>query len=352
VVVAGTVALGACGGSSDDSSSTGTSFADSAAFAPATTRAAVAGSAADATGRVQTGAATATTASSGGTATPSPSVAPPVVNRDVVYTATIAVRVGDVAAATANAQRQAESLGGALFNQSSSLIGNEARSVLVFKVAPAAFTPLLDALAGLGDEQDRTVKADDVTAAVVDLEARLKSANASLDRTRTLLAAAKDIGEIMAIESQLTQRESAVEQLQGQLRVLQSQVALSTITATLTGTPPLSATEIGRSTKIVGPGAGEGWRGSVHALRVAGKVAAFVLVVAVPWLPAALLVALVVWLVSRRRRRALFVSSLASTVPVAEAGDSGWQQGRPTVQVGARGGLPDEDIVSGHDPAP
>jgi hypothetical protein len=134
--------------------------------------------------------------------------------------------------------------------------------------------------------------------------------------------------------------------------VLQSQVALSTITATLTGTPPLSATEIGRSTKIVGPGAGEGWRGSVHALRVAGKVAAFVLVVAVPWLPAALLVALVVWLVSRRRRRALFVSSLASTVPVAEAGDSGWQQGRPTVQVGARGGLPDEDIVSGHDPAP
>ena len=76
----------------------------------------------------------------------------------------------------------------------------------------------MDRLAQLGDEQTRSVQTQDVTESLVDVESRLVTQQASVDRVRALLAKANTIGEVVSIESELTKREADLDSLypQGQ----------------------------------------------------------------------------------------------------------------------------------------
>ena len=83
-----------------------------------------------------------------------------------------------------------------------------------------------------------------MTAEVVDAEGRLKTAQASADRLRGLLAEAKTPADVVAIESELAKRETDIETLQGRLRVLNDQVALATLTVRLTERNDLEVTNL------------------------------------------------------------------------------------------------------------
>jgi Domain of unknown function (DUF4349) len=152
--------------------------------------------------------------------------------RSIVYTATVELQAADVNAATAQAQQAVAALGGVVFGQQSTS-SPQPRTVLVFKVGPDQFQAALDALGTIGDVVHRDVTADDVTERVVDLQSQISSAEVSVARLRDLLDAASNLDEIAALEAQLLQRETTLEQLRGQLRTLQDQVALSTITLTI-----------------------------------------------------------------------------------------------------------------------
>jgi hypothetical protein len=156
----------------------------------------------------------------------------PTDGRQVVTNATIglkAKRVGDVAA---DATAVVTAAGGYLFSENAA-VGSRTDAMLVFKVPPTAFPSVLDQLGDLGRRVSRQVTTDDVTAQVVDLEGRLASATASMARLRALYDRAENVGEVVAIEAELVKREAEVESLQGQLRVVESQVALATITLTV-----------------------------------------------------------------------------------------------------------------------
>ena len=56
----------------------------------------------------------------------------------------------------------------------------------------------LDELAKLGTEESRAVQTEDVTEQLVDLDARLATQRASVDRVRALLARASTIGEVVS----------------------------------------------------------------------------------------------------------------------------------------------------------
>jgi uncharacterized coiled-coil protein SlyX len=78
------------------------------------------------------------------------------------------------------------------------------------------------------------VTADDVTERVVDLESRISTAEASVERLKGFLEEANDIVTIAELESQLLQRETDLETMRGSLRTLQDRVDLATIYLTLT----------------------------------------------------------------------------------------------------------------------
>ena len=153
--------------------------------------------------------------------------------RDIVYTAVIGVEVNDVADATREASRIIQRFGGLLFGQQTTG-GTEPRTTLVFRVLPEDFSEALDALGSIGTIRDQRVSADDVTERVVDLESRINTAEASVERLRGLLENATNIGDIADLENQLLQRETNLDTLRGQLRTVQDQVDLATITLNIT----------------------------------------------------------------------------------------------------------------------
>ena len=153
--------------------------------------------------------------------------------RDIVYTASISVEVNDVTEATRRASQIMQGFGGLLFGQQTTG-GTDPRTVLTFRVLPTDFTAALDALGSLGTIRDQQVSADDVTERVVDLESRINTAAASVERLRVLLEGATNINDIAALENQLLQRETNLETLRGQLRTVQDQVDLATITVAIT----------------------------------------------------------------------------------------------------------------------
>ncbi len=153
--------------------------------------------------------------------------------RDIIFNASITVAVNDVASAGEQASQEIQSLGGFLFGQRTTG-APEPRSILTFKIQPEAFQQALDRLGSLGELRDQNVTADDVTDRIVDLESRIATATASVERLRSLLAEATDIEAIVELEGELLARETELESFRGSLRTLEDQVALATIVLTLT----------------------------------------------------------------------------------------------------------------------
>ena len=196
--------------------------------------------------------------------------------RSVIRTAELEVQAVDVSAAARAAVGVAERAGGFLADEQGTL-GDDPSASIVLKVLPARFTAALDELAELGEVTAKRVGSDDVTEVVVDLEGRLAAARASVDRLRELLGQAADVPQVVAVESELARREGEVESLAGQLRALESQVDLATITVQLT--EPAGAASPAVSEDIPGFLAGlrTGWVAFVNVLGGVATVAGFAL---------------------------------------------------------------------------
>ncbi|MGI9609972.1 MAG: DUF4349 domain-containing protein [Acidimicrobiia bacterium] len=153
--------------------------------------------------------------------------------RDIIFTADMTVAVEDVPGAGTEATRIVNGLGGYLFAQQS--VGSpEPRSVLTFKVPPENFQEALSKLGAIGEIRSQNVSANDVTDAIVDLESRIATAATSVARLRALLEEATDIETIVELENELLTRETQLETLRGQHRTLQDQVALASVSVSLT----------------------------------------------------------------------------------------------------------------------
>lgn len=228
---------------------------------------------------------------------------PPVADRSIIYTANLTVQTRDVAAAAARAESIAADSGGYVFSSDSAVdpsAGAATSATVVLKVPPRAFATVLDSLARLGTPLGRNQRADDVTDSVVDVAARVRAQQASLARVRTLLAQARTVGEVVAVESELTKREADLESLQGRQRALSAQVGMSTVTLRLVSPAPAAVASEARGFL---PGLRIGWHAFARAL-VASLTVLGALLPFVAGLGLILLVALPLRRLALARRRA------------------------------------------------
>jgi hypothetical protein len=239
--------------------------------------------------------------------------APAVEDRSVIYTVDLVVEVDDVAAAADEAEAVATRFGG--YVQSESTYGppqplpeqpdgadiapappvDGGQAVLVLRVPAERYEQAVAALEDLGTTVSRSRNAQDVTEEVVDVESRIESQEASIDRLQALLAEANDIRDILAIETELTSRLAELESLQSRLEQLSGLTELATITVSLY--PPETVVEEG--TGFVA-GLQAGWRAFVRAAEL-GATAVGALLPFVAFF-ALLMSPLVIWLVVRGRR--------------------------------------------------
>ena len=74
---------------------------------------------------------------------------------------------------------------------------------------------------------------EDVTSKYVDLQARIRALQATRSTFLTILSKAKTIGETLSVQERITDVQTQIEQLQGQLRVLSDSTSMSTLTVTV-----------------------------------------------------------------------------------------------------------------------
>ncbi len=125
----------------------------------------------------------------------------------------------------ASAQDVAERHGG--FVQTST--GRERAGSLVMRVPSGNFAAAMRDLHALGDVEVQTVSGQDVTAEYVDLQARLRIANARRDVLLGLMAQANSIQQTIRVQNALDDTQLRIEELQGTLGLLEDRTSFATI---------------------------------------------------------------------------------------------------------------------------
>lgn len=82
---------------------------------------------------------------------------------------------------------------------------------------------------------------DDVTAKYVDLQARIHALEATRAAFERILGRATTIGETLDVQSRITSVQTQIEQLQGQVRVIDDQASYATLAVTLAEPAPTAA---------------------------------------------------------------------------------------------------------------
>jgi len=200
----------------------------------------------------------------------------------VIRTADLDVEVEDLRPSADRAGQIARDAGGRVAGEERSGSDEDGSATLQLRVPPAEFDGAVRDLTALGTERGRRIGTEDVTDAVVDLEARLNTQRASVARVTALLAEATNLGEVVQIEGELTRRTADLESLEARLAALEGQVELSTITVRLwtAGDEPTDAGALG-----FGDGLRNGWEAVTTVARAVAVTAGALL----PFLPLLLL---------------------------------------------------------------
>lgn len=229
-------------------------------------------------------------------------------SREIITTAQVQLRVAEVQAAADEIAALAAAHGG--YVESADIGSREGQTDASMPAPPSepgsgwisiriAADDLDEVLTALGDDGEvlrSSVSRQDVTSTAIDLRARIDAAQASVTRLTELMAKSRSVGDLIAAESALSERQALLESYQQQLKSLDEQVALSTVTVQLT--ERTTATEADPAG--FGDGLLAGWNGLIVTLNGLVIALGFLL----PWLVIAGAALLMFWLIRRRRRAA------------------------------------------------
>jgi hypothetical protein len=151
----------------------------------------------------------------------------------IVKTGQIALEVTDLDTALSQAQATIGGMGGYVSDSSRYGSDQYAVATVSYRLPVAKWDAALTALRGQASkvisEQTGT---SDVTSQVVDIEARITNLRATETALQAIMTKATEIKDVLAVQEQLTQTRSQIEQLTAQRDYLKDQAAMSTLTVT------------------------------------------------------------------------------------------------------------------------
>ncbi|MDW4909787.1 DUF4349 domain-containing protein [Streptomyces sp. ADMS] len=217
----------------------------------------------------------------------------------IIRTVSVSVQVKDVPKALAKVRTTAVNAGGYVGSETTTLDeeeGSESTDV-VLRVPVGEYEKVLTGLEGTGRLLHREAEAQDVTEQVVDVESRITTQRASVNRIRELMDQATGLSDVVTLEGELSRRQADLESLLARQSSLKDRTTLATINLSLSETPGRESDEDddpGFLEALAG-----GWNAFVTMLR-------WIVVVIAAVLPFAAVAALLLfaWLrLTRTRRR-------------------------------------------------
>jgi len=231
-------------------------------------------------------------------------------NRQLARKASLSVTAPEVVPAADRARSIAAAAGGYTGTER---ISHTTASLDVIVPADRLDATLVQ-LSQLGEVSSREQTVEDVTEQVVDVDSRVASQRASVERVRGMLDGATSISELASVERELTSRESELESLLARKNALAGQVGTSTVS--LSVRTPQSPPEEPEDEGILG-GFADGWSAFVNfgggVLRAVAAVSPFVALIGVPAF------VLVWWW--RRRRTAMPATAVGTGAGTGASGD-------------------------------
>ncbi|MER5464948.1 DUF4349 domain-containing protein [Streptomyces sp. NPDC002668] len=215
----------------------------------------------------------------------------------IIRTAELDVEVKDAPKALAAARRTAENAGGHVAGETTERIDDtHVTSHVVLRVPQEKYDAVLAELAGAGKLLSRKADAKDVTDQVVDVESRIATQRASVNRVRALMDRADKLSDVVTLEGQLSSRQAELESLLAQQTALRDRTTLATITLSLSENE-----NKGQKAEDDGPGFLDALGGGWHALVTAALWIGIAIAAVAPWVAAfALLYAVWRWVIRPR----------------------------------------------------
>jgi Domain of unknown function (DUF4349) len=167
----------------------------------------------------------------GGSDRPAGNAAP--IEQRIIKTGEVGLEVDNVAAMLARVRAMAVELGGYVGGSQAGTLDESATVTL--RIPATRFDEVLSRLHEIEDAEviSESTREQDVTREIVDLRARITNLEASEASYRVLLDRAKEIEDILTVQSRLDDVRGQIEQLEGQLQTVEGQADLSTLTVTI-----------------------------------------------------------------------------------------------------------------------
>lgn len=163
----------------------------------------------------------------------------------LVRWASMDVKVDDVTESAARVRSIASAAGGVVtseqFGDDRFYGSSQARSFgsISISVPSEKLDEVLDDLAQVGEVRSRSTESTDVKDEYIDVEARIKTLTASIDRMRDLMSQTDDIKQIIELETALSARQADLDSLQARMNDLKGRIAMSPVHVSLsTGDDP------------------------------------------------------------------------------------------------------------------
>ena len=294
------LALAACAGGASNNSSDSAASGPQAGFSDES-----GGRAADSSGNTPSGS---PKGASGSTADPVTAANLAASQESLARRASIALQVKNIGQAVAKVRATTATAQGIVLSENIGTAAGDAPLAETAKVTATTYAEItisvpsaeldrvIAELGSVGTVIRSTSSSENVGGQIVDTTSRLQTMRVSVERVRAFLEDAKDLNQIVALEAELTRRQSDLEALEAQLASLKGSVARSPIQISLTTEPGAIVQQPDQAGFLVGlKGGWDAFTGSLSVLlTVVGALLPFLVLFALLGLP--------VWWYLRRRR--------------------------------------------------
>lgn len=162
--------------------------------------------------------------------------------KKIIYTVNMTIEADDAKKAINDISTTAAQMGGYVSDSSFDKYEESVTGSITVRIPPEKLKEFTEHVGTVGDVKSSSMGSVDVTAEYTDISSRLTNAEAQETQLLAIMAKAVKIEDILSVRSELNIVQQEIEELKGQIRLMDNQVGYSTVTIYVTQTPsaPLS----------------------------------------------------------------------------------------------------------------
>ncbi len=172
--------------------------------------------------------------------------------KKIIYTVDMSLEADNAGSAIADISNKAIELGGYISNSYYSQNDNNTTGSVTVRISPDNLKKFTEHIGTIGKVLSSNMGSQDVTAQYVDVQARLENAKAQETQLLAIMAKAVEIKDILSVRAELDTIQSEIEELKGEIRLMDNQVGYSTVTVSvIEPTPPPVTPEVDKNSGLL-----------------------------------------------------------------------------------------------------